>query len=198
MREEGKVRPALFLAGLGVAMCALLALMTKFAKVQIKQSVATPNAPPAGKFDERIKALSREAYFTTQRDGLDNCDIPNTGKWVNHAELGVYTDVVSDKVLFASIAKLESVEGFAEFSATTDSAEVEEIPRVPPLVKVRSRTAGTWLGRVTGDRKNPGAKRYIINSTALDFVPAADLEARGLGEWRRLFLKTQPEADLRK
>ena len=187
MPGDRKLTPALVMAGLAIALCALLALMTDYAKVQIKIKESKPAAPPPGKFDARIKSLSKEAYFTTQRDGLDNYDIPHSGKWVNHAEPGVYTDVVSDKVLFASAAKLESIEGYAEFRAPADPAEIEEVPRDPPLVKVRARTAGTWLGRVTSDRQNPGARRYLINSSALDFIPAAQLEARGLGEWRRLF-----------
>jgi peptide-methionine (R)-S-oxide reductase len=189
MRGGGKLTPALFVGAFGVIMCGLLVVMTNYAKVQLKQRAASPAgaAAPAGKYEARIKSLSREAYFTTQRDGLDNNDEPHTGRWVRHAEPGVYLDVVSDRVLFASTAKLESVEGFAEFSAPAAPDVVEEVPRDPPVVRLRSRAAGTWLGRVVPDRANAGAKRYIINSTALAFVPAAELEARGLSEWRRLF-----------
>jgi peptide-methionine (R)-S-oxide reductase len=185
---QSRMTMAIMMLGMAAVLCIGLAVMTRYAKVQIAQKKPDAGTPkPAGAFDERIKSLSREAYFTTQRDGDENFDPRNTGRWVSHTAPGVYLDVVSDRVLFTSRDKLGSIEGFAEFRAPAVPDEIEEIPRTPPLVRVRSRTAGTWLGRVADDRLQPGSRRYIINSTALNFVPAAELEARGLGEWRRLF-----------
>jgi peptide-methionine (R)-S-oxide reductase len=191
---NSRLTPAILMASMAALMCAGLVVLMDYAKVQIKKSPdAAKKAAPAAMgnpFAARIQELSSRNpnfKFITQRDGDDNFDDPGTGAWVRHTEPGLYLDVVSDRVLFSSTDKLESIEGLVEFRGAADPSEIEEVPRTPPLVRLRSKTAGTWLGRIEKDRMNPGARRYCINSTALSFVPATELEARGLGEWRRLF-----------
>jgi peptide methionine sulfoxide reductase MsrB len=51
---------------------------------------------------------------------------------------------------------------------------------------VYSKPANCYLGRIVKDQPS-GARRYVINSNALDFVPLEDLEKRGLGKHRGLF-----------
>jgi peptide methionine sulfoxide reductase MsrB len=195
-----RMSPAILLAGMAALMCAGLVVLMKYARVQIQKNppAAAKPATPESPFAARIAELSRNNknfYFITQAGGDDNDDAPGDGKWVRHAEPGLYLDAVSDRVLFSSTDKLESIDGQAEFRTPAAPEEVLEVPRTPPLVRLRSKTAGTWLGRLADDRTAPGQKRYVINSTALSFVPAAELEARGLGEWRRLFPAPPPPAN---
>lgn len=51
---------------------------------------------------------------------------------------------------------------------------------------IRSKTANSWLGWI-GTDESSGTRRYVINSSALRFVPAAELEKHGLGRHRALF-----------
>ena len=175
--------------GMAVVLCGALMTMMNFAKVEIKKrgSEVQPKKPnePSGPFAARILELSREERLVTQ---LGNDDRPSFGRYVATKDPGLYLDIVSGEVLFTSLDKLEPILGFAEFSKPFDAALLTEQQTTildQPRLQVKSKSAQSCLGWIATD--DNGARRYVINSSALRFVPAGDLEKNGLGQHRALF-----------
>jgi methionine-R-sulfoxide reductase len=111
--------------------------------------------------------------------------------WDNHRE-GIYVDAVSGEPLFSSTDKYDSGTGWPSFTKPISENEVikkSDNSFGMSRVEVKSK-ADTHLGHVFDDGpQDKGGKRYCINSASLRFVPKADLEKEGYGEYLKLFNK---------
>jgi peptide methionine sulfoxide reductase msrA/msrB len=109
--------------------------------------------------------------------------------WNNHAP-GIYVDIVTGEPLFSSTHKFDSGTGWPSFYRTIgDVVERRDDADDMQRTEVRSKLGDSHLGHVFDDGPKPTGLRYCIDSAALRFVPLAELDAQGYGQYKSLFAK---------
>jgi len=146
--------------------------------------------PDYRKTPEALARLTPLQHRVTQEAATER---PFDNEFNAHKERGLYVDVVSGEPLFTSMDKFDSGCGWPSFSKPVESANViEKRDSTHGMIRteVRSKHADSHLGHVFDDGpRDRGGLRYCINSAALRFIPLADLEKEGYGEYRDLFEK---------
>ena len=131
------------------------------------------------------KTLAPEVYNVTQ---LAATERSFSGKYWNHQEDGIYVDIVTGEPLFSSADKYDSGCGWPSFTKPIDPAvlhEYEDNSYGMKRIEVRSRVGKSHLGHVFPDGpRDRGGLRYCINSVALRFIPYADMDNEGYGEFK--------------
>ena len=143
------------------------------------------------KTPEALSRLTPEQYRVTQEEGTEPAF--RNKYWDNH-EQGIYVDVVSGQPLFSSTDKYDSRSGWPSFTRPIDPAAVtEKVDRTLWMKRTEVRSAGadSHLGHVFDDGpRDAGGLRYCMNSAAMRFIPVAQLETEGYGQFRALFDNT--------
>lgn len=134
--------------------------------------------------DELKELLSPLAYKVTQEEGTEP---PFSHPYDKFYEPGIYVDVVSGIPLFSSKDKYDSGSGWPSFTKPIKAEAVVEKGDTTLRIhrtEVRSALADNHLGHVFNDGpRDKGGLRYCMNGAALRFVPKADMEKEGYGEY---------------
>jgi methionine-R-sulfoxide reductase len=125
-------------------------------------------------------------HHVTKENGTEP---PFNNPYWDHKGEGLYVDVISGEVLFASLHKFDSGTGWPSFTQPLNPQNITEKTDTTHgmrRVEVRSVTSDAHLGHVFPDGPG-GGNRYCINSAALRFVAKDDLQAEGYGVYQGLF-----------
>ncbi|KPK45008.1 MAG: hypothetical protein AMK74_04260, partial [Nitrospira bacterium SM23_35] len=139
--------------------------------------------------EELKKKLTPLQFEVTQEEGTERAF--HNEYWDNKRE-GIYVDIVSGEPLFSSLDKYDSGTGWPSFSRPLEPGNIVEKQDRRLFMKrteVRSKLGDSHLGHVFPDGPAPTGLRYCMNSAALRFIPAEDLEKEGYGQYRNLFEK---------
>ena len=103
---------------------------------------------------------------------------------------GIYVDIVDGTPLFISTRKYNSGCGWPAFTRPISEdliTEHEDTSFGRIRTEVRAAASGSHLGHVFPDGPvEEGGLRYCINSASLRFIPAADMEAEGYGDYLQM------------
>jgi peptide-methionine (R)-S-oxide reductase len=139
---------------------------------------------------EAVSKLTPRQYEVTQEAATEPAF--RNEFWNNHEE-GLYVDIVSGEPLFASVNKYDSRSGWPSFTVPIEPGNiVEKVDSTYGMIRteVRSAHGDSHLGHLFDDGPaEAGGLRYCINSAAMRFVPLAELDAAGYGEYTKIFEK---------
>lgn len=139
---------------------------------------------PSNKFKEtKIKQLDNLSYRVMKYKETERA---YTGDYYNNYLAGIYVDKETNRPLFLSSDKCERGYGWPTFNKTSFKGEIEinlELKNLRLQNEVISKAGRNHLGYMFYDKEG---KLYIINSSALRFIPLENMEKEGFGAYIKL------------
>ncbi|MGF7012386.1 peptide methionine sulfoxide reductase msrA/msrB [Lachnospiraceae bacterium PF1-22] len=158
---------------------------TGYCHISLEQMAAARELVESIKHRHENKEDLREKLTPLQYEVTQNgaTEAPFKNEYYDNFSEGIYVDIVSGKPLFVSTDKFESGCGWPSFSKPIEEAalkELEDLSYGRERTEIRSANSGAHLGHVFNDGPEElGGLRYCINSAALEFIPKAEMAAKG-------------------
>ena len=143
----------------------------------------------AKKAQRKEKIELRERLTPLQWEVTQNgaTERPFVNEYDHEFRPGIYVDITDGTPLFISAKKYDSGCGWPAFTRPITQDLITELPDYSfgrTRTEVRSASSGAHLGHVFPDGPaEDGGLRYCINSAALKFIPLAEMEEAGYGNY---------------
>jgi len=129
------------------------------------------------------KRLTTEQYHVVRENGTETAF---KNKLWDNVRPGIYVDIITREPLFASADKFDSGTGRPCFTKPISPDILVEQMDSTNRMEVRAKRSNAHLGHVFQDSSTPTGKRYAVNSIALYFIPAEEMESAGYGAYKSL------------
>ncbi|WP_022794536.1 peptide-methionine (S)-S-oxide reductase MsrA [Marinococcus halotolerans] len=134
-----------------------------------------------------VSELNSMQYEVTQEDGTEPA---YDNAYHDNEQEGIYVDIVSGEPLFSTQDQYDSGTGWPSFTKPLELSNItyeEDTGILGTSVEVRSKHADSHLGHVFQDGPEPTGLRYCMNSAAMEFIPADELENTEYDEYAEDF-----------
>ena len=132
--------------------------------------------------------LTPEQYAVLRERGTE---APFSGELLKEKRDGMYRCVACGAQLFSSGTKFDSGTGWPSFDQALPGAVKlhEDFSHGMHRTEATCANCGSHLGHVFDDGPaERGGKRYCMNSAAMKFIPKADMEKLGYGDYLKFVL----------
>jgi len=144
-----------------------------------------PNRPVPDEATVR-KRLTDEQYRIVRQNGTETAF---KNKLWNNFQPGIYVDIITREPLFSSADKFDGGTGRPTFTKPISNDSIvqrDDNSYDMHRIEVRAKRSDAHLGHLIDDPTSPTGKRYAVNSAALYFIPADDMDAAGYGAYKSL------------
>jgi peptide methionine sulfoxide reductase msrA/msrB len=128
------------------------------------------------------KRLTTEQFHVVRENGTETAF--KNKLWDNYRP-GIYVDVITRQPLFSSADKFDSGTGRPCFTKPISPDLLTEQMDNTNRTEIRAKMSNAHLGHVFQDSSTPTGKRYAVNSIAMYFIPAEEMDQAGYGAYKQ-------------